>query len=186
MLEGVAWWARAKARREALKISGVELAARLRVSNQRVSDWEAGRYPNPRIDTLAKLAAALGVRVDDLVGDDFGVTYPGSPPVQAGSSNASDSYAPATPRRADDGPATRRLEPVTIPDHLDAAEAAVYLTDLARDLADGTAARLRAVAQALLARELEHAIDVTAGVRGTDREPHQPHARRRRTHRRGA
>jgi transcriptional regulator with XRE-family HTH domain len=180
-----------KAKRKPLMTQG-EFAARLGLTQPSVSAWER-EESLPTADILPKIARVLGCSLDDLMSGIDGeydrtrtVTSSGSPPVQTGSSNASDPYAPATPRRADDGPATRRLEPVTIPDHLDAAQAAVYLNELSRDLSDTIAARIRAVAEALSARELESAVDVTAGVRAADRPHDQPHARRRRAHRRGA
>jgi transcriptional regulator with XRE-family HTH domain len=57
---------RLRSLRESKKISREELAARLRCSVSRVSHAELG-YHEPSISKAAEFAAALGVRVDDLL-----------------------------------------------------------------------------------------------------------------------
>jgi putative transcriptional regulator len=178
-----------KAKRKPLMTQG-QFAAKLGLTQPSVSAWERGDSM-PTADILPKIARVLGCSLDELVVgldpvyDKSRVTYPGTPPADDGSANASDPYAPATPRRADDGPATRHVEPA-IPESLAADSAAPYLFDIARELAETTAARLRAIAEALVTREAESPDRPATGVR-TDADPHhQPHARQRRTHRRGA
>lgn len=58
---------RLKQYRKAKNMTQQELADRLGVSNKSVSRWESGSYPD--IATLAPLAKALGVTVDDLLGE---------------------------------------------------------------------------------------------------------------------
>jgi transcriptional regulator with XRE-family HTH domain len=57
---------RLRAIREAQQVSREELAARLHCSTSRVAQLELG-YHVPGIGKLAEFAAALGVRVDDLL-----------------------------------------------------------------------------------------------------------------------
>ena len=179
-----------KAKRKPLMTQG-EFAARLGLTQPSVSAWER-EESMPMVDLLPRIARVLGCSVEDLVVgldpayDETRVTSSGSPMVQAGPSNASAPDAQPDPRRPDDVPATRSLGRVDIPATLAAPEAAIYLTTLARDLTETLAVRIRAVAQALLAREIESATGIAAGLR-TDPAPHsQPHDRRRRKHRRGA
>jgi putative transcriptional regulator len=171
-----------------------EFAARLGLTQPSVSAWERGDSM-PTADTLPKIARILGCSVDDLVigldpqYDAARMNYPVIPSVNTGVTNAGDvlnSYAPAIPRGADVGPANRQIEPATIPQHLAAPDAAAYLNDIARELGEHIAARIRSVSQALLAREFESPAHVAAGERGADRHDHHPHARRRRTDRRRA
>jgi transcriptional regulator with XRE-family HTH domain len=178
-----------KAKRKPLMTQG-EFAAKLGLTQPSVSAWER-EDSMPTADILPKIARILKCSVDDLVigldaeYDRVRATYPVPAVREDGASNASEAYAPATPRRADDGPATRHVEPA-IPESLAADSAAPYLFDIARELAETTAARLRAIAEALVAREAESPDRPATGVR-TDADPHhQPHARQRRTHRRGA
>ena len=54
--------------RRNLSLSQAELAARCGVTQQFIQRLEAGKV-NPSIKTAAKLAAALGVTVDELIGE---------------------------------------------------------------------------------------------------------------------
>ena len=58
--------ARLKLLRQEKRLTQQELADRLGVSNKSVSRWESGGYPD--VATLAPLAKALGVSVDELLG----------------------------------------------------------------------------------------------------------------------
>ena len=58
---------RLKQYRKAKNLTQQELADRLGVSNKSVSRWEGGSYPD--VSTLGPLAKALGVTVDDLLGE---------------------------------------------------------------------------------------------------------------------
>lgn len=58
---------RLKQYRKAKNMTQQELADRLGVSNKSVSRWESGSYPD--VATLGPLAKALGVTVDDLLGE---------------------------------------------------------------------------------------------------------------------
>ncbi len=53
--------------RERKGLSQLELAKRAGVAQGYISDLEAGRKKNPGIETLRKLARALGVPVTELV-----------------------------------------------------------------------------------------------------------------------
>lgn len=132
MLIPVTWWKRAKQRREALGLSGVELATRVGVSPQRVSDWEAGRYPNPRMDTLARLAGALECRIADLLIDhDSSRTRSVTPGMEDGTSKQRPVQGgpgvPAPARRLTENPA----EPSA-----DAIDAAARLYGIALDCSE--------------------------------------------------
>jgi transcriptional regulator with XRE-family HTH domain len=54
--------------REAKGMSQLELAKRAKVAQGYISDLEAGDKKNPGIETLRKLAKALGVPVMELLG----------------------------------------------------------------------------------------------------------------------
>lgn len=54
--------------REAAGISQSELGRRVGVPATRIWDWEHGRYKLPDIKTLMRLAIALQVSIDDLIG----------------------------------------------------------------------------------------------------------------------
>ena len=58
---------RLKQYRTAKNMTQQELADRLGVSNKSISRWESGSYPD--VATLAPLAKALGITVDDLLGE---------------------------------------------------------------------------------------------------------------------
>lgn len=53
--------------REKLGLSQEKLARLADVSNNTVINIEAGKQDNPTIDTLKKMAKALGVSVEDLI-----------------------------------------------------------------------------------------------------------------------
>jgi transcriptional regulator with XRE-family HTH domain len=54
--------------RKAAGLSQTELAKAISVSQQTVAYWETSAVP-PRSDVLPKMAKALGVRVEDILGD---------------------------------------------------------------------------------------------------------------------
>ena len=54
--------------REAKGFSQLELAKQAKVAQAYISEMEAGQKKNPGIDTLQKLAKALGVPVTELLG----------------------------------------------------------------------------------------------------------------------
>jgi transcriptional regulator with XRE-family HTH domain len=54
-------------RREALKLSKVEAAARVGFSPQQWNNLEAGRMEDPRAFTVQRMAAALECSMDDLM-----------------------------------------------------------------------------------------------------------------------
>jgi transcriptional regulator with XRE-family HTH domain len=54
--------------REREGLSQLELAKRAKVAQAYISEMEAGQKKNPGIDTLRKLAKALGVPVTELLG----------------------------------------------------------------------------------------------------------------------
>jgi len=54
-------------RREAKRLTQEELAKKARISQPYLSQLEAGTYRNPGIETLKRLAKALGVRVTALL-----------------------------------------------------------------------------------------------------------------------
>jgi transcriptional regulator with XRE-family HTH domain len=54
--------------REAKGLSQLDLAERAKVSQGYLSDLEAGEKKNPGIETLRKIAKALGVPVAELLG----------------------------------------------------------------------------------------------------------------------
>ena len=59
---------RLAALRKAASLSQTELAKAISVSQQTVAYWETSAVP-PRSDVLPKMAKALGVRVEDILGD---------------------------------------------------------------------------------------------------------------------
>jgi transcriptional regulator with XRE-family HTH domain len=59
---------RLAALRKAAGLSQTELAKAISVSQQTVAYWETSAVP-PRSDVLPKMAKALGVRVEDILGD---------------------------------------------------------------------------------------------------------------------
>jgi transcriptional regulator with XRE-family HTH domain len=67
--QSVAWWENLRKIREAKGLSGVAFADLMDETPQRISDWENGRNPHPRLDTLERLAAALKIKVGDLVAE---------------------------------------------------------------------------------------------------------------------
>ena len=56
-----------KAARIAARMTQADLAKILSVAYQNIGQWESGKR-NPKLDTIFKIADALGVRVEDLVG----------------------------------------------------------------------------------------------------------------------
>ena len=58
-----------KKHREIVKLTQYELALKSLVTFQTISNLETGRNCNPTIDTLARIAATLGVSVGQLLGD---------------------------------------------------------------------------------------------------------------------
>jgi transcriptional regulator with XRE-family HTH domain len=54
--------------REAKGLSQLDLAKRAKISQGYLSDLEAGEKKNPGIETLRKIAKALGVPVAELLG----------------------------------------------------------------------------------------------------------------------
>jgi transcriptional regulator with XRE-family HTH domain len=60
--------ARLAALRKAAGLSQTELAEAIDVSQQTIAYWETSPVP-PRSDVLPKMAKALGVRVEDILGD---------------------------------------------------------------------------------------------------------------------
>ena len=73
------------------------LAALSGVNANHIGLMLSGKIANPRGDTLAKLAAALGVHVEALLGDSSSVAE-SSPPFSAGSDH--DAARPSTPSRS--------------------------------------------------------------------------------------
>lgn len=75
---------RIKELRKEKKMTQAELAAHAEISRSYLADVEAGRY-NPSLDTLTRLAQALGIEVPVLFKGDTGqpagpdMTAPGSP-----------------------------------------------------------------------------------------------------------
>jgi putative transcriptional regulator len=59
--------ARLKLKRQAKELSRVQVAERMGVSKPYYADLEHGRRPNPSLETLRKVAAALGCTVGELV-----------------------------------------------------------------------------------------------------------------------
>ncbi len=59
--------ARLVALRKAAKLSQVELAELVEVSSKTIAFWETSATP-PRSDVLPRLANALGVRIEDILG----------------------------------------------------------------------------------------------------------------------
>ena len=55
--------------REKMGLSQEKLARLADVSNNTIINIEAGKQDNPTIETLKKIAKALGVGVDDLIKD---------------------------------------------------------------------------------------------------------------------
>ena len=53
--------------REAKELSQERLARLAEVANNTIVKIEAGKNKNPTLDTLKKIAKALGVAVDDLI-----------------------------------------------------------------------------------------------------------------------
>lgn len=103
MLGVVTWWAKAKMRREELHLSGVELGRMLGVENTRISDWEAGRYPNPSIKTMLKISRALNIGLDEL----FENHVPSrNYPVTSGTEDVSSDVQTPSERGAHDGGVT--------------------------------------------------------------------------------
>lgn len=56
-----------KAARIAAHMTQADLAKILGVAYQNIGQWESGKR-NPKLDTIIKIACALGIRYDDLVG----------------------------------------------------------------------------------------------------------------------
>jgi DNA-binding XRE family transcriptional regulator len=54
-----------KERREELKMTQEELAIKSGISRQTISSLENGKYDNVLMSTLAAIAAALGITVED-------------------------------------------------------------------------------------------------------------------------
>jgi len=75
---------RIKELRKAKKMTQAELAAHSEISRSYLADVEAGRY-NPSLDTLTRLARALGIEVSAIFKGDIGqpagpdITVPASP-----------------------------------------------------------------------------------------------------------
>ena len=65
------WWEIAKQLREALPMGQTEFGRSLKpkLSPQRITDMEAGRYPNPSLRTLRRLAKGLNTSVAVLIGE---------------------------------------------------------------------------------------------------------------------
>jgi transcriptional regulator with XRE-family HTH domain len=61
------WWERVSARRKNLGMTGRDLGDAVGVSPQRISDVEAGRYRNPELLTLTRMADALHTTVSFLL-----------------------------------------------------------------------------------------------------------------------
>lgn len=61
---------RLKEAREALKLSQKDLSELTGVNSQHIYRLEAGKYTNPTADTLIKIAHALGVSIDWILGVD--------------------------------------------------------------------------------------------------------------------
>jgi transcriptional regulator with XRE-family HTH domain len=61
--------ARLVALRKAAGLSQAELAARIDVSAKTIAYWELSESP-PRSDVLPRLASALGVRIEELLGEE--------------------------------------------------------------------------------------------------------------------
>lgn len=55
-----------KAARIAAHMTQADLANILGVAYQNIGQWESGKR-NPKLDTMAKIACALGVRIEDLI-----------------------------------------------------------------------------------------------------------------------
>ena len=56
-----------KAARIAARMTQADLAKILGVAYQNIGQWESGKR-NPKLDTIIKIAEALGVRIEDLMG----------------------------------------------------------------------------------------------------------------------
>jgi transcriptional regulator with XRE-family HTH domain len=65
----VPWWENLRNIRKAKHLTGADFGVLIGESPQRVSDWENGRNPHPRLDTLERIADALGVTVGELVAE---------------------------------------------------------------------------------------------------------------------
>ena len=61
-------------RRERLGMSQADLAIKAGVKQSVLSDIENLKTLRPRIDTVAKIARALGITVDDLIGNPNDIT----------------------------------------------------------------------------------------------------------------
>jgi len=61
--------------RELKKMSGNALSKRAGVSSSTISELESGNRATSKGDTLEKIAAALGVTVGDLLGDEETVSF---------------------------------------------------------------------------------------------------------------
>ncbi len=62
--------------REAAGLTQQQLAVAAGVTTSAVTQMEAGKIQNPRLDTVKALARALGVGLMDLVGDDVDEASP--------------------------------------------------------------------------------------------------------------
>ena len=56
-----------KAARIAARMTQADLAKILGVAYQNIGQWDSGKR-NPKLDTIIKIAEALGVRIEDLMG----------------------------------------------------------------------------------------------------------------------
>lgn len=94
--QSVAWWKNLRKIREAKGLKGVDLAVLIGETPQRVSDWENGRNPHPRLDTLERLAAALKISVGELVAERFDPVRH-SKEIEQQVESAADSTTPSSP-----------------------------------------------------------------------------------------
>lgn len=63
-----------KAARIAARMTQADLAKILGVAYQNIGQWESGKR-NPKLDTIIKIAEALGVFISDLTGDSGGPVF---------------------------------------------------------------------------------------------------------------
>ena len=85
--------------RKAAGLSQIELASAIGETQQNVAYWEQSEYP-PRADVLPRLAKALGVRVEDVIGLD--TTSPPRRPGPVGRAQKAFEKVARLPRRQQD------------------------------------------------------------------------------------
>ncbi len=66
-MKGIAVGKRLRELRESKGLTQEELGKRAGLHRVHVTQWESGRYPDPRLETLRRLAKALGVSLGELL-----------------------------------------------------------------------------------------------------------------------